>query len=50
MSAPPTVPECSTEWPVFIPAFTPETTSCGAGPNAPIAAAITASPGGPSSA
>ena len=48
VSAAPTVPECSTERPVFVPGFTPLTTTWGSGPKAPRRAAMTASAGGPS--
>jgi hypothetical protein len=42
--AAPTVPEWMMEWPVLIPA----STKSGVGPKEPRAAAVTASPGGPS--
>ena len=48
VNAAPTVPEWITECPVLIPALMPDTTRSNGSPKAPSAAAITASPGGPS--
>lgn len=50
VNAAPTVPEWMIDVPVLSPAFGSDTTTSGLSPNAPSAAAITASPGGPSTA
>jgi hypothetical protein len=47
VSTAPTVPEWMIDVPVLMPALMPDTTRSGSDPNAPRAAAITASPGGP---